>query len=260
MLLSWATLNNSDYEIRSQKIVVADGTLAWGDYGTVVCSVQGSKTEPVISHAGSSGAIIAWTDERNSGTTNLDIYAGLVVDGALPVTLITFGGQLKNNDVVLQWKTSSEQKAGHFIIEHSLDGISFSKKGSVAASGNTSRNNYAFTDMNIVKGVNFYRLKIVDTDGRFKYSKTIRIITALRNVLQIFPNPVRDVLNLQVLGEHKNGLIQIFDLSGKKVQEQKIFIAGNTTRSIDISHLPNGIYNIIFTNQKNKEQIIFVKQ
>jgi hypothetical protein len=63
-----------------------------------------------------------------------------------------------------------------------------------------------------------------------------------------------------VLGENKNGLIQIFDLSGKKVQEQKIFIAGNTTRSIDISHLPNGIYNIIFTNQKNKEQIIFVKQ
>lgn len=261
MLITWATLHNFYYEIRAQKLNIIDGALAWGTDGTVVCSRDDGQTQPVITHAGSAGAIVAWSDERNRGTTNLDIYAGFVADGALPVSLITFDAQQKNGDVLLQWATSSEQNTSHFEIEHSKDGTRFSKIGNLYASGNsTPIKNYAFTDLNAANGDHLYRLKIVDSDGQFTYSEIAKVTVSGRSSLQIFPNPAKDVLNIKVSGGNGNGMIQIFDLSGKKVKEQPININGNSVLTIDISQLPKGVFNLKFTNQKNTEQVKFVKQ
>ena len=261
MLVSWATLNNFDYEIRAQKINVTDGTRGWPANGVVLCSVEGSKSEPVITHAGIAGAIVAWTDERNSGTTNLDIYAGLVVDGALPVSLTTFDAQQKNGDVLLQWTTSSEQNTSYFEIEHSKDGVVFSKIGNVRAAGNsTFTKDYVFNDRNAANGDHFYRLKIVDSDGKFTYSLIAKVTVSGRSTLQLFPNPAKDVLNIKVNGGNGNGMVQIFDLSGKKVKEQRMNINGNSVFKIDISQLPKGVFNLKFTNQKNTEQVKFLKQ
>lgn len=262
MLATWvATIGCCDLEIRSQKIEVFDGTLAWGENGIVVCSTDGNKSEPVITYAGNSDAIIAWTDERNSGTTNLDIYANMVISGALPVTLITFNAELKNSNVLLQWATSSEQNTSHFEIEHSIDGTHFSKIGNVQAAGKSaSKKDYVFSDQHTVNGINFYRLKIVDADERFVYSRTARVSIFAGMTLQLFPNPATDVLNLRSNQEMGNGMIQIFDVSGKKVKEQRISISKNSPIAIDISHLSKGIYHLNFTSQRNTKQIKFVKQ
>jgi len=261
MLISWATLDNFGYEIRTQKIKVDGGSLAWGTEGVLVCSVGDGQTEPVIAPVGTSGAIVAWTDERNSGTTNLDIYAGLVIDGVLPISLISFDAQLKNEDVLIRWSTSSEQTTSNFELERSMDGHTFSKIGTVRASGtSTSAQNYTFTDLNPENGINFYRLKIVDADAQFSYSRIAKVTVLSSSTLSVFSNPAKDVLYLQRSGGNENGLIQIFDLSGKMVKEQSIVFNGNSKVAVDISHLAKGEFSLTFINDGKAEQLKFVRQ
>lgn len=255
MLITWASSGN----VKAQKINVADGSLAWGVGGTLVCGRIDNQSEPSIAHNGGSGAIVSWTDDRN-GLSGSDIYANHVLaNGALPLTLVTFEAQLINKDVLLQWSTSSEQNTSHFDIERSADGNNFSVIGNVNAAGNSSSTiNYSFPDNDPVTGNNFYRLKMVDIDGHFSYSKTI--VVKLENVtsLSIYPNPAKNTLYLHTSGSNESALIQIVDLAGKKVKEEKVILTRNTP--IDISNLPKSIYKVIIKTGAITEHQQFVKE
>ena len=183
MLVSW----NSNDNIKSQKINAADGALLWGSDGTLVCSQPDGQEDAAITHNGGSGAIISWTDHRNDATTSADIYANRVLaNGTLPLTLITFDAQLIDKDVLLQWSTSFEENTSHFDIERSADGMSFTFIGNVNAAGNSSsERNYDFTDKDPFNGINFYRLKMVDADDKFVYSKAIAVKKEDNNPLHI---------------------------------------------------------------------------
>src|SRR4029079_8939151 len=100
----------------------------------------------------------------------------LASGGPLPVTFIGFTAELKNKSVLLQWQTENERNLSRFIIERSADGNTFSSVGNVAAAGNSSTKiNNTILDQLPLPGVNFYRLKMIDTDGKFKYSKVVAI-------------------------------------------------------------------------------------
>jgi hypothetical protein len=255
MLVTWTSSGN----VKAQKIDVADGTLAWGTGGTLVCGRSDSQSEPSITHNGGAGAIISWTDGRN-GISGSDIYTNRVLaNGTLPLALVTFDAQLIYKNVLLQWSTSSEQNTSHFDIERSTDGNNFSAIGKVNAAGNTSSAiKYSFPDNEPATGSNFYRLKMVDIDGHFSYSKTI--VVRLENVtsLRIYPNPAKNTLYLHTSGNNENALIQVVDLAGKKVKEQKVILTRNTP--IDISNLPKSIYKIIIKTETITEHMQFVKE
>lgn len=198
------------------------------------------------------------------GVTSFSPFAITSSAVVLPVTLLNFSATYNKPDVIIQWQTSSKHNTSLFRIERSVDGNNFLSIGNVNASGNSSSTkNYSYQNTKPVNGTNFYRLKIIDTDGKFTYSKIIAVKMENSKSFQIFPNPAIDILYVVPIAigrENEDAIIQIVDLTGKKVKEQKMVINANTSLSIDISHLPKSIYNLILRRGTKTEQQKFVKQ
>ena len=188
---------------------------------------------------------------------NLGVVAkyALGAGGALPVTLIDFTAELKNKSVLLQWQTASEHNLSGFIIERSADGNNFSPIGNVAAKGNSNiKINYSTPDQQPLQGNNFYRLKIMDADGKFTYSKIVVVnINDQLFTLNIFPNPASAILFVTASGENEKAIFRIVDVSGRKLHEEKVILNRNSSFTIDINTLPKGTY-ILQLNTKEKIQ------
>ena len=125
---------------------------------------------------------------------------------SLPLNLLTFNGSLQNNNtVLLKWRTEKEINTSIFQIERSIDGTHFNEIGSVSANGNNNAGStfdYSFADINAANQQSlllYYRLKIVDIDGSFKYSNVITIsFPAITGKLSISPNPVINELKVNI--------------------------------------------------------------
>src|SRR5204862_3127439 len=96
----------------------------------------------------------------------------------LPLVLAEFTGTINsNNSVSLEWKTSSELNSKEFDVERSVDGVNFEAISIVPAAGNSTVTiNYSHRDEDHPqKSVLYYRLKLLDIDGRYEYSKVLRL-------------------------------------------------------------------------------------
>lgn len=115
----------------------------------------------------------------------------------LPVTLAQFKATYNGVAVELNWATASEQNGDHFEIQRSADGKQFTSIGTVAAGNSTSQKDYLFTDGLPFTGNNYYRLKMVDIDGRFKYSAVILLSSSdSKRGITVYPNPVKDYVQM----------------------------------------------------------------
>lgn len=165
--------------------------------------------------------------------------------GPLPVELLTFTGKEVNNTHLLNWTTVMEFNSSHFVIEHSPNAITFSELGKRDAGGNSSeRRNYSFQNMHPVLGNNFYRLNMVDIDGKSKYSNTILLKLLKDNTsIMVFPNPTASMLNIELNGINAGAQlqIQVLDASGKVVKSDNLTFS-NQQYSIDVSSYSNGMY------------------
>ena len=169
----------------------------------------------------------------------------------LPLDLISFTGKLQvDNSVLLNWQTENERNASHFIIERSIEGTAFSPIGSVAATGNPGQQtNYGFTDReaaNLRSLVIYYRLKMTDNDGSYKYSNVIMItLSDITGRVYVMPNPVTSQAKASIIA-NSDGLLQykLTDNSGRVIMNKHIFARKNTvtTFSIDMNHLNAGVY------------------
>ncbi len=184
------------------------------------------------------------------GIDNTKANFTLTLDGAaLPVTLVNFNGSIVNNMVNLFWKTSSEINSREFLVEKSFDGTTFNAFKSVAAKGNSnSETSYLEVDPNPYSDITFYRLKIVDKDGNFKYSGIIKVKTPRRAIVieRIFPNPTTGKLNFQVVADSRKLLtIEVFDLLGKKINNLNLTVErGINQKPVFVNALASGTYFI----------------
>ena len=180
----------------------------------------------------------------------------------LPVTLITFNGNLNNNDIRLNWKTSVEQNSKYFSIEKSQDGTNFSAIGQVTAKGiNSSVNNYDFTDKQ-VNDFNYYRLKMVDVDGRFTYSSTILIKDLnLSQHMWVGNNPFHDIINIRFAKVPQRSIkIELLNASGAKVYFKEFARSNVIDVNVSGMNLASGVYLLrttvdskIYTNKLLKQ-------
>ncbi|MES2430811.1 MAG: SdrD B-like domain-containing protein [Bacteroidota bacterium] len=180
----------------------------------------------------------------------LDIDAGIItIDGGpLPVTLGNLQGLYSNNVAALNWSTLTEINASHFELEYSIDGITYNKIGSIAAKGySTNRNDYTIKHDQPKAGANYYRLKMIDIDGRAVYSNTVMInvtITAI-NIAGIYPNPFADKINIS-LATDINGLVKVrlINAAGQVLRNQQNAVrAGVNVIAInDLKSLTSGTY------------------
>lgn len=181
--------------------------------------------------------------------------------GALPLTLLSFTGQQQGKTNLLNWATSQEVNTSHFELERSANPNGFSVINKILAAGNSNKTKkYSSVDELPLAGNNFYRLKMVDADGKFKYSNVI-LLRALDNnvLLSVFPNPVADKLNIAI---SNNAIIsklqlQVFDVGGKLMGQQSA--ANSNTISIDVGRYAAGVYLLKIIYNGKEETIRFVK-
>jgi hypothetical protein len=173
----------------------------------------------------------------------------------LPVDLLDLTAYLANEKTVLQWSTSKEKDLNSFDIESSNNGIDFKKIGVVYAIGNTSNTSkYSFTDDAAFVDVKYYRLKQVDKDGKYSYSKIVSVHQNNKNdEIGIFPNPVADLLILQAKGITKNSLdIELINMQGQTVK-RAYFNQGSTICYIETNNIANGTYFVAVSDGTTKK-------
>lgn len=181
---------------------------------------------------------------------NMGFVASFLINPAnesLPIQLVTFSAKNVQSNVLLSWKVASATNGFSFHIEHSTDGVNFTKIGTVNG-GIISPNmqHFDYLDTHAAKGVNYYRLQQIEETGAKSYSPIINILIQESNV-SVYPNPTSGILNINTASE----FIQVLDAKGQvllqlhQVSEQE---------QIDLSLLPNGGY-LIKTWKDGVEQI-----
>lgn len=141
------------------------------------------------------------------------------VNTTLPVTLTAFTAFKNNADVMLKWNTENEQQLSRFIVERSSNGTDFTAIGQVAAR-NRAQDEYTYPDLISQmpvrpSGYLYYRLRMVDNDGQFKYSGIARITIDADQRITVGPNPFRDELNIYAQETIKT--ITLSDMNGREV-------------------------------------------
>jgi len=178
----------------------------------------------------------------------------------LPISLLSFKAYLVGNKAVLNWSTAQELNASAFIVERSSDGRNFTAIGTVAATNTGTRKTYSFDDRTPVKGMNFYRLKLTDLDGSYKYSSIAAINGSAAEApgVSVFPNPVVDHITISHSKSVEGASIRIVSVTGVIVAQYTV--AKNATQtSLNTSLLGSGRYFINFINQGKVITTSFVK-
>ena len=233
-----------------------------------------------------------FVDETNNGTNNYwdadqnqTVNNGYVIlawqsgaDNTLPVELTTFTAIAENGIVKLNWQTATEVNNYGFSIERSSLSASpiktWDKIGFVEGHGNSNAPiQYSFSDNNVSSGKYFYRLKQIDIDGSFDYSKTMEVEIATPTKFELaqnYPNPFNPTTTIQysipVVDANfatSNVTLKVFDVLGRKVatlvnEKQK---AGIYKVQFNASELSSGIYYYkLTTNNFTKvKQMLLVK-
>lgn len=134
---------------------------------------------------------------------NINVLArltlGSLINGPLPIKLLSFTGQLDNNDVLMKWITTDEINANYFDVQRSSDANIFATIGKVNATNSISTAAYNFTDKDDYTGVRYYRLRMVDKDGSFTYSVVITINKGsyANSLERVYPNPTNGPVNIE---------------------------------------------------------------
>jgi trimeric autotransporter adhesin len=188
------------------------------------------------------------------------VNSGVVV----PVTLISFNGNLNaQKNAQLQWKVDNEVNLKNYEVERSYDGIQFTTAGTVAASNSGALvKDYGFTDAVTAKNVNYYRLKMIDANGKFKYSDVI----ILKNnnavdFVQLIKNPVSSNISLSINNREKEKIsLQLFNTAGQLVTNWEIGKADGTVQLPFNKPVAGGVYLLKILMGNKQATIRIVKE
>lgn len=168
----------------------------------------------------------------------------------IPVELISFTGAVENHRIILLWQTSSELNNQGFHVEKSFDKEKWLSIGFVKGFGTTTNiNNYSFIDSEITSGIQFYKLKQIDYDGSFEYSKIIEVNSDIAiptfHLFQNYPNPFNSstIINYQVPVKSLTN-ISVYDIKGEKILELVNDEKEKGLYKTELSNnkLPSGVY------------------
>lgn len=165
----------------------------------------------------------------------------------LPLKLTSFSAIKENNNALLQWNTVNEINTSRFEVERSSNGTVFGTIGTVPAFNQPGNHLYSYTDnKNVNGGSCFYRLKMVDKDGRFDYSHVIYLNEKVIPTFTVFPNPVKELATIG--GLKPNGTIRLIDLDGKVLQQQKV---SSQNVTLQMGKFAKGTYLVQYVSDEN---------
>jgi hypothetical protein len=164
----------------------------------------------------------------NNGLGKAYTFPYLSCNITLPANLLVFDKEIKDKSVLLDWTTASEEQLNFYELQRSTDGLNFENIAVVFPKGEV-RNDYKYTDTRPAMGANYYRLRIVDNDGRFKYSQVLiaNFNQQLPADVIVAPNPVvGSTINVRLIGLEKGQYkIELRTTGGQLVQTKSVRIS-----------------------------------
>jgi len=206
-----------------------------------------------------------YTQVSNTASYTIPVIA----TGVLPVKLSGFSGSLNGKTAQLNWQTAQEMNSSYFELQRSKDGSNFESFATISAKGfsNSSSNYQATDDVSIFAGnVIYYRLKMVDTDGRFTYSTIVMLKingSSVVSKLNVWPNPYNGQLHADFKTE-KDGTaqIRISSIDGKIMLQSNIIVKKGQNVFVigQAQSLPAGTYILNLLSDNKTENIKIIKQ
>jgi hypothetical protein len=203
------------------------------------------------------GVYIVRIKSTSFSGANCESYttATVTVTSPLPVNLISFDAHFENSAVSVIWKTASEQNVSHYEVERSYDGNIFNRIGTINSGNYSSAHQYSFVDNNISSDIIYYRIKIVDADGKIKYSKIVVVrVSKFLTIETVQPNPFKDGFEIKINSVKETNInIKLTDIVGRIISEQKTDLrkGSNSLNITQLEKLPGGVYLLIV---KSNEQ------
>lgn len=185
----------------------------------------------------------------------------------LPVTLINFSASYRNGVTTLNWETDNEINFSHYVVERkSEEGAGYLEIANKTALGNVSQSEYQHTDniSALTEDVIYYRLKMVDVDGHYKYSNVLMVRKEKKTIsgITINPNPVisSDVATVRFEATASSMVtLRIVDMAGRQVlqQQNRVNEGANSIQVNNLGKLQPGIYIIQMSNGEELSAIKF---
>lgn len=173
----------------------------------------------------------------------------------VPLKLISFTAERRSGTSYLRWITENEQNVGHFDVQRSYDANNYSSIGNVAARNSGAREQYNFEDHSPLKGFAWYRIRSVDIDGKFSYSRIAVVSeTDLQSTSFVVMNPVRSAITVfNKTGEGGLFDYRLFNSAGQLMIRGNINMADNGGAVLPLpAQTAAGIYILELSNDKTK--------
>lgn len=175
--------------------------------------------------------------------------------GPVPVRFMSVGARQKGSGVNVSWSTASETNNKYFDVEKSIDGgANWTLVATAQTRGNSnSYKNYSAYDAKPFAGVNYYRIKQVDIDGKYKYSSMVTVNVAVDGVTAtVLTNPIVTEISIDFFSSTRQTVsLSLFDMAGKLVGADRLIIPkGDSRRSFaKVRNLQKGTYIIDIRDQ-----------
>jgi|GEM_PF-1853929 len=178
-----------------------------------------------------------------------------------PLHLLSFTGSQNDGMNSLQWLTAQEDGTQTFFIERSPNAQSFESIGSVPANGNNlGTTSYTFDDDSPLTGTNYYRLRILDHDGRISYSPILELSFSPEPSFALYPNPATTELTLAAQGLEAPTQFSLYAPNGKRIHQQAWTNKSHFLYKLDLSPYPKGLYIYQFMYNGESYQGKVIKQ
>lgn len=179
-----------------------------------------------------------------AGNNSAIAWSTLSPAGApLPVQLTNFNASEEGFSTKLVWNTVEENNLVSYVIEKSADGRNFTAVGTIKAAHLKS---YSFTDAQSANN-SYYRLKMVDQDGAYKYSYIVSVKAKLEANISLSPNPVKNSLLIQHPKASATSHVQIIGAAGQLLKDIRLS-ANAVISNVDMSGLASGLYHVVYKN------------
>ncbi|MCU0395338.1 MAG: T9SS type A sorting domain-containing protein, partial [Chitinophagaceae bacterium] len=183
------------------------------------------------------------------------------VEQALNLSLLAFSASTTSRGQVLNWTSSNELTAHSYEVERSDDGAQFRRIMTVPAKGSAGLNSYEQEDLAKAVGKVYYRIRMIDKEGKSKYSRTLALAPARSGRFRLYPNPLADSHTLTIThGETRGaGNITIFTNDGRQVTSIPVPVRATQT-SLNLQHLPAGTYRVVMDADGQRQSAQLLKQ
>ncbi|UAY52887.1 T9SS type A sorting domain-containing protein [Ferruginibacter albus] len=194
---------------------------------------------------------------------NLRPQLTICANTTVPLRLVSFNGYHTGKDITVTWRSDNEYDMSGFELQRSDDGIHFTTITTIAAQNNTGTNNYAYDDSKTSNGTVYYRLKMIEKDGGYKYSTILSFNSADKeeSIFTVLPNPASQYTQLQTNAvANENATVKITDATGRTVLQKTVLLnkGFNTINLNEIGHFTKGIYfiNLSKTNSTQTKKLL----